>query len=138
MENVGIWIDKKNAFLIFLKDDAQVLKQVNSDIESYHPHGGSGPKEKGGAQDVVQDDNYLKREKHQLKIYFKEVAQLITKVKHIVIYGPSLTPKKFQKELETKYPSVHKYVLDVIIADSMTENQRIALVKNYFIMHRLL
>ncbi len=138
MENVGIWIDKKNAFLIFLKDDTVVLKQINSEIESYHPHGGSGPKVKGGAQDVVQDDNYLEREKHQLKTYFKEVVQLLSESQNIIIYGPSLIPKKFKKELETRYPSIHNNVLDVITADSMTENQRIALIKNYFIVHKIL
>lgn len=137
MENVGIWIDKKNAFLIFLKGDTTVLKQVESEVDSFRPHGGSGPKMKGGAQDVVQDDNYLEREKHQLKSYFKDVAELLTEAKNIVIYGPSLIPKKLKKELETRYPAIHKCVMDVITADSMTENQRIALIKNYFIMHKL-
>ena len=138
MENVGIWIDKKNAFLIFLKADTIILKQVNSEVEDYHPHGGSGSKVKGGTQDVVQDDTYLEREKNKLKNYFKEVASLLSTAKNIVIFGPSLIPKKLQQELKEHFPEIGKHVLDVIKADSMTENQRIALVKNYFVVHRIL
>lgn len=137
MENVGIWIDKKNAFLIFLKDDTIVLKQVISEVEDYHPHGGSGTKMKGGPQDVVQDDIYLEREKNQLKNYFKEIASRLSTAKNIVIFGPSLTPKMLQQELKERFPEIGKHVLDVIKADSMTENQRIALVKKYFITHHL-
>jgi hypothetical protein len=138
MENVGIWIDKKNAFLIFLKADTSILKEVISEIEDYHPHGGSGSKMKGGPQDVVQDDTYLEREKNQLNNYFKEVASLLSTAKNIVIFGPSLVPEKLQQELKERFPEIGKHVLDVIKADSMTENQRIALVKNYFITHRIL
>lgn len=137
MENVGIWIDKKNAFLIFLKDETIVLKQVISEVEDYHPHGGAGTKMKGGPQDVVQDDSYLEREKNQLRNYFKEVASRLSTAKNIVIFGPSMTPKKLQQELKEKYPEIGKRVLDVLKADSMTENQRIALIKNYFVSHHL-
>lgn len=137
MENIGIWIDKRNAFIIILKGESIILKEVISEVENFNPHGGSGSKMKGGPQDVVQDDTYLEREKNQLKVYFKKVASMLSDAQNIVIFGPSLIPKKLQQELKERYPEVEKKVLDVIKADSMTENQRIALVKNYFITHHL-
>ncbi|MBL4664051.1 MAG: hypothetical protein JKY22_10990, partial [Flavobacteriaceae bacterium] len=93
---------------------------------------GSGTKQKGGPQDVVQDSKYLEREKNQLGIYFKEIIRHLYDSRQIVIFGPAETGQKFRKELDDNYIPLAALVSDVVITDSMTKNQMMALVRNYY------
>lgn len=128
---IGIWMDKRVAKIVGLgvKDTFQI---IHSNIEEYHPKGGSGSKFKGGPQDVVQDGKYLARKKQQYRTFFKNVAESIKDAESLVIIGPAQTSAKFYKELALSYPKLHKKVSRVEKADSMTDNQMIAWVKNYY------
>ena len=87
---------------------------------------------KGGPQDVVQDSKYLEREKHQFKVYFKEIASEIEGSDGILIFGPAEVKDKFKKELESSYEEINVKVKDVQTADSMTDNQVKAWARDYF------
>ena len=132
MKNVGVWIDKEKAHIVSLSDHSEALKTLKSNIENFHIGGGSGTKFKGGPQDVVQDSKYLERENHQVKAYFKELVQYIKDADRIVIFGPAEMNMKLKKELEQSYKDLNEKVADVKKADSMTNNQVIALVRDYF------
>jgi hypothetical protein len=132
MINIGIWLDKKKAFIVTLTKEIEVFETIISNVENFHIHGGSGTRFKGGPQDVVQDSKYLEREKHQFKIYFKELASEIEKADGILIFGPAEVKDKFKKELEDFYEDINTKVKDVQTADSMTGNQVKAWVRDYF------
>ena len=88
MKNIGIWIDKEKAHVVSLENNKENLITLQSEIENYHPAGGSGSKgtkNRWGPQDVVQDSKYLEREKHQLKNYFKKIAETISDADAIAI-----------------------------------------------------
>ena len=132
MKNFGIWLDKKKARIIILEAKNELMETVVSEVEDFHVQGGSGTKFKGGPQDVVQDSKYLEREKHQLKIYFKEIASKIKNANAIVIFGPAQTKDKLRKELQENYKELHAKVKAVKAVDNMTDNQVKALVKDFF------
>ena len=132
MKNIGIWLDKEKAKVISTKNDKIVMETIMSEVEDYHIGGGSGTKFKGGPQDVVQDSRYLEREKHQLKNYFREIISKIKKADAIVIFGPAKTNLKFYKELEENHKDISKKVRSVKKADSMTDNQIKAMVRDFF------
>jgi stalled ribosome rescue protein Dom34 len=132
MKNIGIWLDKEKAYIISLKNEETIVGTIQSEIETFNIGGGSGTRFKGGPQDVVQDSKYLEREKHQLKSYFKEIASQLKNANAIVIFGPAKTNKKFYKELEKNYKDISIKVKAVKKADSMTNNQVKALVKDFF------
>ena len=132
MKNLGIWLDKKKARIISLENENERMDTVVSEVEDFHIQGGSGTKFKGGPQDVVQDSKYLEREKHQLKAYFKEIASKMKDAKAIVIFGPAQTKEKFRKELQENYKDLNAKVKAVKSADSMTDNQVKALVREFF------
>ena len=128
----GIWIDKDKALIVTIVNDKVDFSTIKSNIEHFHVSGGSGTRFKGGPQDVVQDSKYLRRENQQLRQFFKEIALNIVGTKALVIFGPSDTNQKFREELRSNHRSLSEVVQAVIKADSMTDNQVIALVKDFF------
>ncbi len=133
MKRIGIWLDKKKAYIITMDDNgAEGMQEVLSKIEDFHVRGGSGTTFKGGPQDVVQDSRYLEREKHQLKSYFKEIVEFLKDADRLIIFGPAQTGEKLKKELLLSYPALHSKLRDLKKADSMTEKQMKAFVRDYF------
>ena len=136
MKNIGIWLDKEKAHKVTLTEESEKFETLLSNIEVFHPKGGSGTKSaKWGPQDVVQDSKYLEREKHQYKIYFKNLANAIKIADAIALFGPAETADKFKKELDENYPLLAAKVKTVTRADSMTDNQIRRLIREFFGKH---
>jgi len=135
MKKTGIWLDKNKAFIVTIENGAETLSTIASDVEHYRIHGGSGTRFKGGPQDVVQDSKYLKREKHQLKKYYKSLVSQIEDTDALVIFGPANTNEKFSKEINENYKSLNTKIKGVKKADSMTENQVKAWVRDFYKSH---
>ena len=132
MKNIGVWLDKEKAHIVTIENKKETIETILSEVENFRIHGGSGTRLKGGPQDVVQDSKYLEREKHQLKRYFKNITKEIKDADAIVLFGPAEAYLKFQKELQENYKHLNTKIIDAINADSMTENQTIALVRDFF------
>lgn len=132
MKKTGVWLDKNKALIVTIENQKETLQTITSNIEHFHPHGGSGTRQKGGPQDVVQDSKYLEREKHQLKHYFKEIATEIKDTEALVIFGPAGTNEKFGKELHDHYNNLSTKIKGIQKADSMTTNQVKAWVRGFF------
>lgn len=132
MKNIGIWIDREKAHIVTMENGNETMNTINSKLENYRIHGGSGTRLKGGPQDVVQDSRYLEREKNQLKVYFKEIAAKTKNADALVIYGPAEIKDKLNKELQERYKDLSLKVKAVNSADSMTSNQVVALIRNFF------
>ena len=132
MKKIGVWIDKREAKIVTLAAENETLHTVPSNVEDYHVKGGSGTRLKGGPQDVVQDRKYLEREKHQLRVFFRNVVAEIDDADELLIFGPAQVPQKLEKELVEIYPQLSEKVRGVEKADSMTENQVKAWVRDFF------
>ena len=132
MKNVGIWIDKRKAKIVSLVDGNESLDTIVSDVEEFHVGGGSGSRSKGVQQDVVQDNKYLEREKHQLAEFFKDIGMSIADADAIVIFGPAQTGEKLYNELLNKHSKFNHKTISVEKADNMTDNQIMAWVKNHY------
>ena len=132
MKNLGVWLDKEKAHIVTLENENELFNTVTSQVDNYHPSGGFGLGFKGSPQDALAEDKYMKREKQQLKSYFKALANEIEDADAIAIFGPAQTGEKFKNELQTHYKAINAKVKGVLKADSMTENQVKAWVKDYF------
>lgn len=132
MKNVGIWLDKQKAYIITLESNREVLCTIFSEVEDYHVSGGSGTRFKGGPQDVVQDSKYLEREKHQLKAYFRDIVAKIKGADSIALFGPAETYKEFEKELVERHQELSQKICASRNVDSMTVNQTVALIKDFY------
>ncbi len=136
MKKTGIWLDKIKALIVFIENGKESMNTIFSNMEHFHVHGGSGTRFKGGPQDVVQDSRYLEREKHQLKAYFKEIVLEIKYTDALVIFGPAETNEKFSKEFSQNYNNLSIKIKGVKKADSMTDNQVKAWVREFFESNR--
>lgn len=132
MRKVGIWIDKEKAHIVILFDDKELFTTIASDLEFYHPKGGSRSKTRWGPQEVMLESRYMEREKQQLKKYFQSLADKVINADQIVIFGPALTREKLKKEWTKSQPELATKILEVIKTDSMTDNQVKALVRDYY------
>ncbi|WP_033959106.1 hypothetical protein [Psychroserpens jangbogonensis] len=132
MRQTGIWIDRDKAHIVTIENGVERLNTITSNMDHFKPHGGSGTRLKGGPQNVVQDSKYLEREKHQLKQYYTVIATQIKDTDELVIFGPADTNEKLSKELHENYSSLSKKIKDVKKADSMTDNQVKALVRDFY------
>ena len=132
MKRIGIWMDKEKAHIVTLTDDKEQLKTLESEVEFYNVRGGSRSKTRWGPQQVVKDSTYLEREKHQLKAYFKKLAETVRKADLIYVFGPGDTKNKFHKEMSESFPLIAEKIQDLETADSMTSKQLVARVKVHF------
>lgn len=133
MNNIGIWMNKEKADIVRLEGENEKFETILSELEFFKPSGGAGTKTaKWGPQDVVQDSKYLEREKHQLKAYFTNLANAIGNADAIAVFGPADTNEKFRKELLQNHKPLAMKLKTVTKADSMTDNQVKALVRDYF------
>ncbi|MDG1572448.1 hypothetical protein OZ410_08985 [Robiginitalea sp. M366] len=132
MKNTGIWIDRQQAHLVYLEDQHETLETVNSEVEFLNPRGGSRSKTRWGPQQVVHDSKYTAREKQQLQRYYQDLATRLADSGKVVLYGPAGTNTQFKRYLEDCHPLLAARVRDVFPADSMTENQFRALVREYY------
>lgn len=132
MKKIGIWMDKEKAHIVVLSNDQEKMHTLYSNVETFRPKGGSGTKFKGGPQDVVQDSKYLEREKHQLREYFKTLADMVKNADALALFGPADTAEKFRKELNKNYQLLAGKVKTVTKVDSMTDNQVKALVRGFY------
>lgn len=132
MKNSGIWLDKEKAHIITIENENETFETIYSEVENYHVSGGSGTRFKGGPQDVVQDSKYLNRENQQFKAYFEHIIPYVKESNKIAIFGPAETFQKFKKELEENYTGINAKVINIERADSMTNNQVRALIRDFF------
>lgn len=132
MKQVGIWLDKQEAIGVVLENNMATDFLVRSELDFFNPKGGSRSKTRWGPQDVVQDSKYLETEKHQLRRYFNSIVDALGKVDELAIFGPAEAPDKFLKALEDNYPQLAQRVVIKKKVDSMTKNQIVALVKDFY------
>ena len=84
------------------------------------------------AQHLAAELGHREREKHQTKNYFKELVEEVGDVDALAVFGPAETFEKFKRELEQSYKELNAKVKIVRRADSMTDNQVKALVRDFF------
>ncbi len=126
-------MDRQKAHIVTLTDDGEKLDTLFSDVEFFNLKSSAPARVRsGGPQDVVHERKYLERENHQLKEYFEKLAHSIKGADALAIFGPADAGEKFKKELEEKHTALAKKLKTLRKADSMTDNQVKALVRDFY------
>ena len=127
--NIGLWIDHKQAFVIWDKDDK--VEVIPSHIEP--PAHYSGGTQLGGKlnQKADTEPRHNDRFRLQLSKYYQQVISALKDANSIFVMGPGEAKKEFEKAIK-KHKSIRKRLLKVETADKMTKNQMIAYVRNFY------
>jgi len=128
-QNIGLWIDHKQAFLIWL--DRKKVEVIPSNLEP-RTHA-SGSTRKGGRYNQNLDSE-LKHEDHynnQLSKYYENVIKTIQNADSIFIMGPGEAKLELKNAIQRRKDMIQK-LLKIETADKMTKNQMVAYVKEFF------
>jgi len=129
---VGLWIDHRRAFIVYLAGDETTSDTILSDIEKHvRASGGSRSSTPYGPQDILAEDRVDRKFKHHLEQYYERVARAVGGVESVFIMGPGEAKDELKRHLQ-KSRQKPRPVIRVETTDKMTEAQIIAKVKQHF------
>jgi hypothetical protein len=120
---VGLWIDHREALLVFVDDDAQT-QRIDSDMEKHVRFSGAE------SADGAADDQRDRRFSAHLDRYYDRVITSIGDAPAILLLGPGEAKGELRKRLESK--GLGKRIVGVETADKMTDRQVAAKVRQFF------
>jgi hypothetical protein len=138
-KQTGIWIDTKQAVIVFLEGSTHTIKTIHSNIESRERLPGET---KWFTRFGNQFLNFEKRKKNrkanEIRDYLKKVVNEINPAgwtggiaNQLVLFGPAAMKSELEKAILKK--TTHSPVISAVeAADSMSENQIVAWVKHYY------
>lgn len=120
MKNLGIWMDHSIANLIEEKaeeNNDSITSQFNFYLKE---------------EALSRSENLMHNKENQMQeAFYKEIAAEILKYEHVVLFGPTNAKVELHNYLE-KDLHFKNIQIDVVAADKMTDNEKIAFVNAHF------
>lgn len=131
-KQTGIWIDTKEAIIVFINGKETSTKTISSQIENriYHDNEGETGTFQGN-QHVNQEKKFEERKNNQTKDYLSEIIDEIKDVEEIFIFGPAEMKTQLKTKLESNKQMAQKSI-SIETSDSMSLNQVVAKVKEHY------
>jgi hypothetical protein len=134
-KQIGIWLDYKEAWLVRIDEEkggAPEMKHVESEIEWGVAKGGSRSKTPWGPQGGISESAHEARRKQEEKNYFEAVIREIQPdTDEIMIFGPAEAKLGLKHTIDA-IKNFRPEIVAVQSADSMTQNQLVARVRDFF------
>ena len=127
--HIGIWIDHKQAYVIWYKSSKVDMIPSNI-VPPAHYSGGTqlgGKLNQKGDVELRHNDRF----RLQLNKYYQQVITALKDADSIFIMGPGEAKIEFGKVIR-KSKAIQKRLRKVETADKMTKNQMIAHVKKFY------
>jgi len=131
-QKIGIWIDTRHAVIVKLSNETHSVKIIESNIDTRERVAGETKKYgRFGGQYLTYEKNRLHRKHEQTNQYFKELSKEIQNSDSVVLFGPGKMKNLFEKEMKSNMQMASK-LSGAYNSDSLTENQTIAWVKDFY------
>jgi len=124
-KQAGLWIDHKEAFIVFVGDNGGETRRIESGMDKHVRFSGGNRPEDGSA-----DDQRDRQFSVHLNRYYDEVISHIGDADSILLFGPGEAKVELKKRLESE--GLGKRILAIESADKMTDHQIAAKVKERF------
>jgi precorrin-4 methylase len=126
-KKIGLWIDNREAIIVKLTEKGEQITRIKSGTEKQIRFAG------GSRKDGLQTTEAIRGNKLDMQLgkYFDDIIAHIRDAELIQIFGPGETKGEFVKRL--KNSDLKEYIAEIETADSMTENQIVAKVREYFL-----
>jgi hypothetical protein len=122
----GLWIDHRETVVVFIGDEGEETRRIESGMEKHVRFSGGSRSEEGKA-----DDQRDRQFTGHLNRYYDEVVSYIRDAEAILMFGPGEAKGELEKRLANKGLSGH--VVGIETVDKMTERQIAAKVRQYFL-----
>lgn len=130
-----MWIDGSKAVIISLVDGKEQIERVEAEVENRVHHFADGdPGVYMGGRHLIPEKRINERERHQLDQYLAAVLDKVKTADELYVFGPAETRVALQHKLDNdkSYKDLAPRLRAVEPADSMTKNQIVARVKEFF------
>jgi hypothetical protein len=128
----GIWIDGKKAIIVHLMQDTEVVDILESEVEYRRRYPGEDREfTRMGNQYMSNEEKSEEHLRQERKHFLKAVMEKLNPEYDIVIFGPAQTKHELIKVLSNSHAFATKPIT-MKPADSMTDNQVVELVRNYY------
>jgi stalled ribosome rescue protein Dom34 len=121
----GIWIDHREAFVVFIGEGAEQTQRIESGVEKHVRFSGRSASEEGSA-----DDQRDRQFAVHLDRYYDEVISHVRDAESILLFGPGEAKSEFKTRLASK--GLGGRIVGVETVDKMTERQIAAKVRQYY------
>lgn len=116
MKNAGVWIDHKQAYIVFVGGETEISEHIESDLEK-HVRFTSLTSSEDGAADDQRDDRFTVH----LNRYYDEVILHLGDIESILLFGPGEAKQEFAKRLTDKATNIRINGIETV--DKMTQPQ---------------
>ena len=121
----GLWIDHREALLVFIGDDGEETRRIESGMEKHVRFSGGNRSEEGSA-----DDQRDRQFAGHLNRYYDEVITNIRDAESILLFGPGEAKGELEKRLATK--GLGGRIVGIETVDKMNDRQIGAKVREHF------
>lgn len=130
-KKIGIWLDSRHADLFWFENSEIMHQKIVSNVPEGKVKGGSRSKSIWGPMNKVSESKVLNRKVTARRRYYQELGENIKGFNEVFLWGPGAAKEELSIFLEDECPDCPK-VQAVRTTDSMTMNQKKALVRNAF------
>ena len=121
----GLWIDHRKALVVFIGDDGEETRRIESGMQKHVRFSGGNRSEEGSA-----DDQRDRQFAGHLNRYYDEVITNIRDAESILLVGPGEAKRELEKRLATK--GLGGRIVGIETVDKMTDRQIAAKVREHF------
>jgi hypothetical protein len=124
-KQAGVWIDHKEAFVVFIGEGTQEAHRTASEVEKHVRYSGHAASQEGSA-----DDQRDRQFAEHLGKFYDDVISHLSATDSVFILGPGEAKGELQKRFAAK--GLGAKVVGVETADKMTAHQVSAKVRKHF------
>jgi hypothetical protein len=129
---IGMWIDHREANIVFVSEDGEETKQIKSNVEKQLRRSGESPSDEPyEAHMVPASDRREKGYMGHLANYYEEIVSATRGAESVFIFGPGEAKGELRKHF-------HKHnlcgrIVRFETADKMTKRQVTQKVRDFFV-----
>jgi hypothetical protein len=127
----GLWIDHREAVIIFVSDKGEVTKRIKSSVEKQLRRSGRSPSEAPFESQMVPADDTRERDyTGHLASYYDQIISCVRGAESLLIFGPGEAKGELKKRLEKD--NLGSRIVGIETVDKLTERQIAQKVRNHY------
>jgi hypothetical protein len=129
---VGMWIDHREANIVFLSQDGEETQQIKSNVEKQlRRSGDSASDEPLEARRVPASDRREKGYMGHLSNYYEEIVSRTRGAESVFVFGPGEAKGELRKHFDKH--NLCRLIVGFETADKMTKRQVIQKVRDFYL-----